>query len=229
MILFAYNFPHKKTQDFIFYCQHYGIKIDLILAADAVKLNIPKSTIRSKVKHQALIHPKELADSFNIEYLVVRHNSDEALEILKSQQADVGLIAGARILKDYIIAEFSKGVINFHPGLIPESRGLDALFWSIHNMIPLAVTSHIIDKKVDAGKILEIQKIEVFKNDTLFDLAERLYETQLTMIPTTLKKLLERNFLELTIDGSTYNKKMPAELEAKIPLQLSNYLSKFGK
>lgn len=229
MILFAYNFPHKKTQDFIFYCQHHKIEIDLILAADAVKLNIPKSTLRSKVRHQALLHPSEIADSFKIDYKVVAHNSQEARELLGHIKPDTGLIAGARILKDYIIEEFRNGIINFHPGLIPESRGLDALFWSIHNMLPLAVTSHIIDKKIDAGKILEIQKIPVYADDTLFDLAERLYEYQLQMIPTSLNKLNKRQFLDISIAGSAYNKKMPAEMEATIPGKLNSYLKKFAQ
>ena len=61
------------------------------------------------------------------------------------------MIAGARILKRPVIDRFSIGIINFHPGLIPEARGLDALLWSIRGDLPLGVTSHLIDERVDAS------------------------------------------------------------------------------
>ena len=228
MILFAYNFKHKKTQDFIFYCLQNKIKIDLILAADPVKLNIPKATIRTKLRHQALIHPEEIAASFDIPYEVAPHNSEEAKNILSELNPEIGMISGARILKEYIIDKFSKGIINFHPGLIPEARGLDALLWSIHFDIPLGVTSHIIDKRIDAGKILEISRLEVYKDDTLFDLSERLYETQLEMIKTSFDKLMADDYREFNVEDSSYNRKMPPEIEAQISSKLTNYLSKFA-
>ena len=53
------------------------------------------------------------------------------------------------------IKGLSKGIINFHPGLIPEARGLDTPQWCIYDGIPLGVTSHFIDSKVDAGRIIE--------------------------------------------------------------------------
>ena len=226
MILFAYNFKHKKTQDFIFYCLQQDIKMDLVLAADPVKLNIPKSTIRTKLRHKGLIHPADIATSFKIPYEVAPHNSEEAKSILEEIQPDIGLIAGARILKRDIIDKFRKGIINFHPGLIPEARGLDALLWSIYHNIPLGVTSHIIDHRIDAGKILEISRLKLFLDDTLFDLSERLYETQLEMIRTSYDKLEREEYEEFNVADSSYNRKMPPEIEARIENKLLNYLSK---
>ncbi len=229
MILFAYNFKHKKTQDFIFNCLYHKINVEHIIAADPVKLNIPKSVIRTKVRHQGLIHPKEIAKSFNIPYTVAQHNSQETKDLLKECSPKIGMIAGARILKKEVIDLFSKGIINFHPGLIPEARGLDAMLWSITNDIPLAVTSHIIDQQIDAGKILEIAEIKIFKDDTVFDLSERLYEQQLEMINTSYIKLQKGAFKTIDYTETNYNRKMPPELEVAIVEKLENYLLKHGE
>ena len=128
-----------------------------------------------------------------------------------------------RILKPLIIDAFNTGVINYHPGLIPESRGLDALYWSVHNNIPLGITAHLIDKDIDAGKILERKLIQLYEDDTIFDLSERLYEIQLDMIDSSIKMALSGQGINLQ-NESAYNRKMEAELELQIESKLPGYL-----
>lgn len=227
--LFAYNFPHRKTQDFILRLIVEGYNIDTIIAADKVKLNIPKSTIKTKVRHQALIHPSEIAKRFDINYLVLPHNSSECKQFLVKKGFDIGVIAGARILKEYIIEPFNLGIINFHPGLIPEARGLDALLWSIYNNVPLGITAHVINKKIDAGKILIKKSIPVYHDDTIFDLSERLYEIQLDLLSPSIDNIIEDDYLELVDSSTHYNRKMPPELEKQVLGLLKNYISKFSE
>lgn len=152
--LFAYNFPHKKTQDFLFRLLLEKFNVAAILAADPVKLNIPPSTIRTKLRPAALVHPRQIAERFDIPYYVIPHNDPGISQIVEQHALDLAVISGARILKEATIDLFPKGVINFHPGLVPEARGLDAMLWSIHGDIPLGITAHLIDKKIDAGTIL---------------------------------------------------------------------------
>jgi len=224
MVIFAYDFPHKKTVDFIFHSLVKGYKVEAIIAAPPVKLNIPKSSIRSKLRHEPSYHPKDVADRFNLPYLVSPHNSLETELFLADLKPDVGLIGGARILKPQIIKQFSKGIINFHPGLIPEARGLDALFWSIINNVDLGVTSHLIDERIDAGQILEVKKIPLNLDDTLFDLSERLYEIQIAMIDMAIKNTIENNVKEIDYSNTQYNGKMPSDLELKVESALNEYL-----
>lgn len=221
--LFAYNFPHRKTQDFISRLLFEGYKIDVILAADPVQLNIAPSAIKSKIRHQGAMHPATIAKNLGIPYFVVKHNSAEAVAIVEQHNLDIGIIAGARILKPLIIDSFKAGVINYHPGLIPESRGLDALYWSIYNNIPLGITAHLIDKDIDAGKILDRKIIPLYKDDTIFDLSERLYEIQLDMIDSSIKMALSGEGINVQ-NGSAYNRKMEAELELQIESKLAAYL-----
>lgn len=226
LALFAYNFPHKKTQDFVARLLFEGYKIDLIIAADPVKLNIAASAIKTKIRHTGLVHPSILAKNLNIPYFVANHNSPETIELVKQHGIDVGVIAGARILKANIIDAFTKGVINYHPGLIPESRGLDAMLWSIHNDVPLGVTSHLIDRYIDAGKILEKRIIPLYIDDTIFDVSERLYEVQLDMLATSIEMTMKGEGEYLTGE-TTYNKKMEDQLEFAVLKKFPQYLETF--
>ena len=220
--LFAYNFPHKTTQDFIYRLLSEGYEINVIYAADPVKLNIPQSNIKSKINHIGLLHPQEIAKNLGIRYLVTSHDS----EVLKEDariNPSLAVICGARILKAEVIDLFPSGIINFHPGIIPFARGLDALFWSIYNNQPLGVTAHLIDKRIDAGKILSVEELRIYSNDTILDLSERLYELQLVMLTKSIEKAIlnEGYFLE---NYGEYNRKMESHLENKIIDLLPNYI-----
>lgn len=225
--LFAYNFPHKKTQDFIFRLLAEGYKISVIYACDPIHLNIPPSTIKSKINHIGLIHPKKIASSFGIRYVVANHNSKEVIDDAITHSIDLSIIAGARILKHDIIDAFKLGVINFHPGIIPYARGLDALLWSIYHDIPLGVTAHLIDKQIDAGKILFIEKIKIKEDDTLLDLSEKLYELQLDMLHTSIEKTIVNETHSLSHYG-TYNKKMEPPLEKMVLHKVQEYINKMS-
>ncbi len=225
--LFAYNFPHRKTQDFIFRILSEGHNIQAIFAADKVKLNIPPSSIRKTVRFNGLLHPSEIAKNLGIPYEVVNHDSSEIGSLVKNYGIELGVIAGARIIPGDVISFFEHGIINFHPGLIPESRGLDAILWSIFNKIPIGVTSHLIDHRVDAGKIVDIKRISIDHNDTLFDLYEKVYSLQLNMINSSIKKVKKGKVASISEVGK-YNSKMPSEMEERTLELVSDYIDLFS-
>ena len=227
LIVFAYNFPHRKTQDFILRLLIEKIPITCIIAADKVKLNIPPSSIKYKIRHQGFVHPKTIADRFGIRYEVAHHNSESCQLLIDEIKPEIGIIAGARILKSHIIERFPKGIINFHPGDIPGARGLDGLQWSICKDVPLAVTSHIINKQIDSGKVLMKKQLDVYPDDTIFDLSERMYETQLDMIHPSFESLINQSFEEVVDNNSPYNRKMPPDIEQKVLLKVDDYIEKY--
>lgn len=139
----------------------------------------------------------------------------------------MGVIAGARILKPQVIDQFKIGIINLHPGLIPEVRGLDAMMWAIYHDLPLGVTAHLIDHRVDAGRILLRKPIPLFPDDTLLDLSERLFEYQLEILGDAIERALLGQWHVL--DPQTLgrpNRKMPLELEAETLRRFETYKAK---
>jgi len=226
IVVFAYNFPHKKTQDVLVRLWLEGFTVAHVLGADSVKLKIQPSSERSKIRHPVTIHPSVIAARMGVPFTVVPHNAPEAEELLRSIAPELGIVAGARILKPHIIKTFSKGIINFHPGLIPEARGLDALLWSILNGVPPGVTAHLIDERIDAGTVLIRQLVDVFEDDGLVDLSERLIDTQLEMLGSAIRCAVESGGTPLS-PGSAYNRKMEPELEARAVAGVGEYVRRF--
>ena len=227
-VVFAYNFPHRMTQDVLLRLFLEGYGVSDVIAMDPVVLKIPAASIRTKVRHGALVHPRLVAERIGAKYHVMQHDGAECAAFLREAGPELGVIAGARILREPVISAFSKGIINLHPGLIPECRGLDAMLWSIHNDVSLGVTAHLIDKRVDAGKILVRKEIHVEADDTAFDLAERLYETQLEILDSAVEAALQGKGEEVG-SGTSYNRKMPGDLEIKVLRKLPDYIRRHGR
>ena len=186
LVVFAYAFPHKKTQDVILRLAALDRIPVAVIAAPWEALPVESPTVRVKPRHVDLLHPAELCRTFGIEYHVVDHRSETCLLLLDWLKPELGVISGARILSGAVLDYFKCGVVNMHPGLLPDARGLDALQWSLYHGLPLGVTAHIVDARVDAGWILERRLIDIHRDDTLIDLGLRLYETQLAMLGPAL-------------------------------------------
>lgn len=226
LAVFAYNFPHKKTQDFLLRLFLEGLKVELVVGAEPVKLDLPKSILRVKPDHIGVAHVATVCHRLEIPYYVLPHDSEEVVGLLQANDIDIGIIAGARILTKPVIESVRKGIINFHPGLIPEARGLDALKWTIYEKLPIGVTAHFIDQRVDAGRIILRREISVEADDTFIDLSLRLEEAQVNLLPEVLALVEDRGVAEFPL-VSTHRKPhpaMPAELEGELPRKLEQYI-----
>lgn len=223
--LFAYNFPHRKTQDFIFKMFTEGFTPALIIAADPIKLNIPPASVRTKVRHRGELHPRQISEKLGIPYIVLPHNSRKVIKAVEDHGIELSVIAGARILKKHIIDAFRYGVINYHPGLIPQTRGLDAMLWSVYNDIPQAVTAHLIDPRVDAGHIMFVEEMPIWKDDTPFDFQERLYEMQIDMIPRSIEMAISGEGYDVGED-TNHNTKMDPDTEAETLRRFPAYVTR---
>lgn len=224
--VFCYNFKHAKTQATIQNLIMAGRKPKVILAADPVELTFYQSKIRVAPKDLFLWHPRELAKQYDIPYHVVKHNSEETRDLVKDYNLDIGVIAGARILKPIAFESFNVGVINMHPGILPENRGLDNLKWAIIKDMPQGVTSHLIDNKIDKGLLLEQETIKIYPDDTLLDIMIRIQNLEQKLMISSIEKLdtISKETLE-PLDEGTYYKAVPENIER----ELSEYFIKYKR
>ena len=216
MIVFSYSFPHKKSQDFILLINALGYKIEAVIASRPRRLNLPAKKYRYKPEHTGLVEIPEICKNLRISYHeFADHNSKECADLLADLKCDVGIIAGARILKRSVIDVFSKGIVNFHPGIIPHARGLDSMLWSIYLGLPIGITAHFIDERIDAGRVLMKEFVKIRQDDTMIDLSLRMYETQLLLLPRVLKSIMDDNVKTecVSYEDSGYRKSFPYELE----------------
>jgi len=81
---------------------------------------------------------------------------EESLSFIREHGADVVVSLFHQILRAPLIAIPRLGVVNVHPGLLPEFRGIQPYFWELSEGSERAgATLHLIeDERIDAGGIL---------------------------------------------------------------------------
>ena len=227
--VFTYDFAHVKSEEFLLNLIAKNIRISCVIGAPWVDLHMPKSVKRIKVKRNASLTAREICERFNIPYHCCAHNSEECEKLLKKHEIDLGIIAGARILKSNIIDSVKIGILNLHPGLIPEVRGLDTLQWAVYDNIDIGITAHFINKEIDKGSIIDRQVINVEQDDTFFDLSQKMSELELKMMLSAVEKILKSgsNIQTQHVDNDGfYYKSMENDKELQLDEKLKFYIDR---
>ena len=226
--IFAYNFKHKKTYEGLIKLYLHGYLPECIFAAEPVKIKFYKSKFRETLKGIDYMHPRDLALKLNIPYYVVDHKSEECMKLIKENSLELGIILGARIIPEKIINSFQFGVLNMHPGLLPENRGLDNTKWAIINGLKQGVSTHLIDKYVDKGLLIDKREINVYQDDTLIDLLLRLQDLELKMMIEYLDKLRDGKHIKYKKlgEGKRY-RSVPWEIEKNLFKEFQMYKNNY--
>ncbi|MCA1740097.1 MAG: phosphoribosylglycinamide formyltransferase [Actinobacteria bacterium] len=92
-----------------------------------------------------------------------------------------GLVVGAgymRVLTPVFLERFP-AVINVHPSLLPEFRGLSAVKKALETGVEeTGVTVHFMVEEVDAGPVISQEAVPVLPGDTEETLLERLHPVE---------------------------------------------------
>ena len=105
------------------------------------------------------------------------------------------------ILPKFIIESPKFYSINFHPGS-PKYPGSGGVNFALYNDDKkFGVTVHLMDEKVDSGKILGTKYFPIFENDNLFKLLDRTHSNLFNLFiefTTTLRKY-GKNYIEKSL------------------------------
>ena len=97
------------------------------------------------------------------------------------------------ILKQNQINKSKFASINFHPGP-PEYRGIGCINYALYdNVKKYGVTAHIISKKIDSGKIIDVKRIKILKKDNIESLLKKTYFIQYIQAKRIIKLLSKDN------------------------------------
>ena len=109
------------------------------------------------------------------------------LEILK---ADLQVIVAFRMLPELVWNMPPMGTFNLHGSLLPQYRGAAPLNWAIINgETRTGVTTFLLDKEIDTGKIIFKEEIEIGENETVGDIHDRLMEIGARLVMKTVDVL----------------------------------------
>ena len=98
------------------------------------------------------------------------HNSEQVMPLIKDIELDLIVFGGTRIIRGEILDYPRDGVINSHPGLLPDCRGSASPAWSVYHDIPIGSTTHFCDNGIDTGEILLRRDFPVHRGMTYEDL-----------------------------------------------------------
>ena len=98
------------------------------------------------------------------------HCDAEVMPIIEDLPLDLIVFGGTRIIRGAILDYPRYGVINSHPGLLPECRGSASPAWSVLHDIRIGSSTHFCDNGIDTGDLLLRREAEVRRGATYEDL-----------------------------------------------------------
>jgi methionyl-tRNA formyltransferase len=98
------------------------------------------------------------------------HNSSKVMPHIEEMDLDLIVFGGTRIIRGDILDFPKDGVVNSHPGLLPECRGSASPAWSVYHDIRVGSTCHFCDNGIDTGEILLRREFPVERGMTYEDL-----------------------------------------------------------
>jgi methionyl-tRNA formyltransferase len=132
LIIFGYAFPHRKTYDFLMILFSLGFNNITVIAAPKVKLVHDKGLKKFAELESSSFCVKTLCRTLKIEFIECAHDDPKKISAVNTRiRAKTAIISGACIIKEEVIDIFDNGIVNFHPGMIPETSGLDSFYYSI--------------------------------------------------------------------------------------------------
>jgi len=183
MVLLTYDAPHRKTQDVAVRLMAAGLKFRVV--AVPWEERRPRRMLYAHRPAEMTWPCDPVGDSvdffnnFGVEYRV--SPKGWLFDVLLEMDPKLIVLGGAGILPVEIVNGFR--VLNVHPGLLPQCRGLDILKWTILEGIhQVGVTAHICDEDADLGWRICQSDVPVFEHDTFHSFAMRQYEWELGLI-----------------------------------------------
>ncbi|MGX1101543.1 ankyrin repeat domain-containing protein [Amorphus sp. MBR-141] len=235
--VFAYAFAHRKTQDFLFELATSGFRDVTVIGAPWKALPHADSNqyfptmLRSAPVRKTL----DVCHALGFAFYECEHDDVGAITALRDKAGfRLGVITGARIIKRAVIELFDEGILNIHPGKLPETAGLDLFFYTIMNNVPMGVTAHYIDPRVDAGDELFFEETPLGPDDTIEAVQNNNYQSQIRALRRFIK---ERNAGILTcqpVDRPRKNEPMTlqqkrAAVEAFPNWRVAQYRAQTGR
>ena len=91
--------------------------------------------------------------------------------------------------------------LNFHPGP-PEYPGTGCYNFAIYNNeIKYGVTAHLMDKTVDTGKIIKVNKFKISKKITVNELMNKSYKSMFLLFKYVLKNMIIKKKITFSNDN----------------------------
>jgi len=127
-------------------------------------------------------------------YFVENHNDQNCVSLTQNNNIDLLVNAGTpRILAGEILDIAKYGVINCHPGLLPEFRGCSCVEWAIYYDKKIGNSVHKISEGIDDGPLICKEEL-VFPLSYIYsDIRVKVFKAGVKLYVNTIKDIIENN------------------------------------
>jgi len=158
--------------------RNFPISVDLIISNNA--------------KAKGLIYAKNFKIKkkvFNFSNKIIAEK--KILSLLFKSKIELICLAGfMKILSKSFIQRFNGKILNIHPSLLPKYKGLNTHARALKNNDKYSgCTVHIVNSKLDSGKIILQKKVKIYKNDNIETLSKRVLKQEHKLYPAAIKRL----------------------------------------
>jgi len=113
----------------------------------------------------------EQAEAHGIETVSVPvHKDEHCMPVIRRVDPNLIVLGGTRIIRGEILEYPRDGMLNAHPGLLPECRGSASPAWSVYHDIPIGSSCHFCSAGIDTGDLVGRREVPVRRGDTYEDL-----------------------------------------------------------
>ena len=113
------------------------------------------------------------------------------LKDLKLNNIKLICLAGfMKILSKDFIRKFKGKILNIHPSLLPKYKGLNTHHRAIQNKEKYSgCTVHLVNSKLDSGKIILQKKVKLSKKETPSSLQKKILKHEHILYPKAISKI----------------------------------------
>jgi len=184
----------KKTKIAIFISGNGSNLKNLIL--HSLKKN-SKYEICLVISNKAKAKGLDFAKKFKIKkkfisYQNIRNAEQKILNVIKKDKIELICLAGfMKILSSNFIKKFRGKILNIHPSLLPKYKGLNTHQRALDNNEKYSgCTVHLVNNRLDSGKIILQKRVKIFKKDNSQSLGKRVLKKEHLIYPKAIKKVI---------------------------------------
>lgn len=153
-------------------------------------------------------------------FFVSSHNSPTTAVLIKKLNLSVLVNGGTpTILKKCTLESPNLGVLNIHPGRLPDYRGCTCVEWAIFNNEQIYNSVHFMVSEIDAGPIVIEEGYRFGREDRYVDIREKVYRCGFDLLARGARRVIEGHACPTDVlspsDGGAYYKPI-GELEMDI-------------
>jgi|OM-RGC.v1.012163298 methionyl-tRNA formyltransferase len=124
-------------------------------------------------------------------YFVPNHNGNTCIDLIKTLKIDILINAGTpRIANANLLKAPRIGIVNCHPGLLPNFRGCSSVEWAIYFDKQVGNTVHFMNEGIDTGPIILQEGLLYSKQDRYVDVRVKVYEQRYDLLVKGIRKIL---------------------------------------